>query len=139
MSWTRVVWAARTPTLVHKLVYESIRLLDRGDGRGCFATARALGARLALSERTVETARQQLRQYGLLASEGATRGVSWFVRLPAGCEPTGRRVPDTSILALSRRLDTLLQQPAAAEPPSFVEQAKAEVQRLGATIGRRPR
>lgn len=87
-------------------MWEEIRLMD--NGAGCWMTAARMGARLGLSPRTIESARQDLADAGLLLRDGKPPRIVFNVWLPNDARPRSTKPADPDVLALAKILDDYL-------------------------------
>lgn len=109
-SATFVVWASHRLTLAEKVIWYHDWALDQGGTDGAYISARSMGERLAMSDRTVEDARGRLRRLGLhvrLARPDA-RNSGWVATLPATCLPRGPAAGKQAVL-LASELDRLIE------------------------------
>lgn len=107
-AWSRVIKASLELALAQKDVWEEVRILDKGEGQGCWAGNAYIAARIGLPVPTVASEKVRLRDLGLLELETRENVHHWFVRLPAECLPRVERPTDVQVIKLARQLDVIL-------------------------------
>ncbi len=106
--WVRIVRASGELTALQKLIFDEQRGLTAG-GRGATAGAGKVGLRLGVSRESVEVARRELLEFGLLhkLDLGQGRSASWTVTLPQCAHPPVHclKLCDDDVQGLGKKLD----------------------------------
>lgn len=120
----RVVKAATALKDREKVVWLEIHLFAgfshrKRNGKGCYASAEALGQRIGKKASTVEEIRSDLKALGLLHVKRGQRIGFWFPTLPQHCIPKSNAMDE--IEGCRVRLDDHISttRPKSGEPPEF--------------------
>lgn len=106
---TLTIWASLELSPNEKIVWYHTWLLDSTPSDGCYISARSMGERLGLSQKTIEGIRSRLVSLELLGSFPRANTVQpgWYGRVPASLVPESRDLIRASreAPALARDLD----------------------------------